>query len=74
MVSAGRSVASSFEISTKWVEHDQVERGKGRELLEISYLKIIRSEDEPRSDHIGRVFLCDTSHWIKQKDETQTTR
>jgi hypothetical protein len=55
---------------TKWVEHDQVERGKGRELLEISYLEIIRSEDEPRPDHIGRVFLCNTSHRIKQKDET----
>lgn len=53
---------------TKWVEHDQVEGGRGRELLENSYLKIIRSENEARPDHIGRVFLYDRSLRIKQKD------
>jgi hypothetical protein len=53
---------------TKWVEHDQVEDGRGRELLENSYLKIIRSENEARPDHIGRVFLYDKSLRIRQKD------
>jgi hypothetical protein len=53
---------------TKWVEHDQVTDGRGRELLENSYLKIIGSEGEPRPEHIGRVFLHDRSLRIKQED------
>jgi hypothetical protein len=53
---------------TKWVEHDQVTEGRGRELLENSYLKIIGSEKEPRPVHIGRVFLHDKSMRIRQND------
>jgi hypothetical protein len=33
---------------TKWVEHDQVTDGRGRERWEKSYLGIIGSENEPR--------------------------
>jgi hypothetical protein len=53
---------------TKWVEHDQVTDGRGRELLENSYLEIIGSEREPRPDHIGRVFLHDKSLRMKPQD------
>jgi hypothetical protein len=53
---------------TKWVEHDQVTGARGRELLENSYLKVIGSENEPRPEHIGRVFLHDKSLRIRQND------
>jgi hypothetical protein len=56
---------------TKWIEHDQVTEGRGRELLENSYLKIIGSESEPRPEHIGRVFLHYKSLRVKQNDALQ---
>jgi len=62
---AGKTIGVEL---TKWVEHDQIEGGRGRELLENSYLNIIGSENEPRPDHIGRVFLHDKSLRIKPKD------
>lgn len=62
---SGRTIGVEL---TKWVEHAQVTNGRGRELLEDSYLKIIGSENEPRPDHIGRVFLHDKSFRMKQED------
>lgn len=42
---------------TKWIDDAQITSAKGGELLERSYLKIIASQDEPRPEHIGNVFL-----------------
>jgi hypothetical protein len=54
---------------TRWVEHDQITNGRGREFFENSYLKIIASENEPRPDRIGWVWLHDKSQRIKPEDE-----
>ena len=53
---------------TKWVKHDQVTDGKGRDLLETSYLKIIGSENEPRPDRIGRGRFGRQIDAVKQED------
>jgi len=42
---------------TKWVEGGQLEHAKHREERENSYLELIGSENEPRPEHIGRVWL-----------------
>jgi hypothetical protein len=56
---------------TKWVEHEQVTEGRGREFFENSYLKIIASESDPRPDRIGWVWLHDKSQRIKPEDEAR---
>ena len=56
---------------TKWVEHNQVTSGAGRERLEKSYLKIIASEKEPRPSHIRQVLLYDKSLRIEQADRVE---
>jgi len=53
---------------TKWVEHGQVTTGRGRELLENSYLKLIGSNNEPRPEHIARALLYDKSLRMKPED------
>jgi hypothetical protein len=68
MSASGKTIG--VEI-TKWVEHAQVTDGKGRELLERSYDRIIRSEDEPRPDHIGFVHLHDKSLRIRKEDTSE---
>jgi len=56
---------------TKWVEHNQVTAGAGRERLEKSYLKIIASEKESRPNHIRQVLLYDKSLRIDQADRIE---
>ena len=56
---------------TKWVEHNQVTAGAGRERLETSYLKIIASEKEARPSHIRQVLLYDKSLRIEQADRVE---
>jgi hypothetical protein len=56
---------------TKWVEHDQVTNGRGREFFESSYLRIIESENEPRPDRIGCVLLNPKSERVRPDDKTQ---
>ena len=56
---------------TKWVEHNQVTAGAGRERLEESYLKIIASETEPRPNHIRQVLLYDKSLRIEHADRVE---
>jgi hypothetical protein len=65
---SGKTIAVEL---TKWVEHAQVTDGKGRELLESSYDQIIRSENEPRPDHIGFVHLHDKSLRIRKEDTSE---
>ncbi len=55
---------------TKWVEHNQITSGKAQEFLERSYLKVVASENEPRPDHIGWVWLYPKSR-IKQTDQAR---
>jgi hypothetical protein len=56
---------------TKWVEHDQVTAGVGRDRLEKSYLKVIASEKEPRPDHIRQVILYDKSLRIDRAEQAE---
>jgi hypothetical protein len=56
---------------TKWVEHTQVTTGSGRTLRENQYLRVVRSEDEPRPEHVGRVFLYDKSMKLKASEQNQ---
>jgi len=53
---------------TKWVEHNQVTAGAGRERLEKSYRKIIASEREPQPTNIRQVLLFDKSLRMKPED------
>jgi len=59
---------------TKWVEHEQITDGSARMLLEDSYLAVIRSENEPKPDRIGRVVLYDKSKRLKPEDQAQFRR
>ncbi|HET7104208.1 MAG TPA: hypothetical protein VFI20_08975 [Terracidiphilus sp.] len=56
---------------TKWVEHNQVTSGAGREKLEKGYLEIIASEKVPKPDHIRQVLLYDRSSRIAQSDQAK---
>jgi hypothetical protein len=56
---------------TKWVEHDQITDGRGRKLLEDSYLAVIKSEKEQKPDRIGRVVLYDKSKRLKPEHRAQ---
>jgi hypothetical protein len=53
---------------TQWVEHDQLSTGKAREFFEKSYLKVIRSEDEIRPEHIGTVWLFPKGRRVRSLD------
>jgi hypothetical protein len=68
MTASGRRIGVEL---TKWVEHQQVTAGRGRKLLENSYLAVIASEREPRPEHIGIVHLHDKSLKLKQADTAQ---
>jgi hypothetical protein len=59
---------------TKWVEQDYVKSGKAREKIENAYLRIVASEQEPRPDKIGWVWLDDKHRRVKQRNETQFRR
>jgi hypothetical protein len=56
---------------TKWVERSQLEAGKIREGVEGSYLTVVASENEPRPDKIGLVWLYDRHRRVKPKDAAQ---
>ncbi len=56
---------------TKWVEHSQITSGKANEFLERSYLTAIASENVPRPDRIGWVFLCTKPRRLKPADHAQ---
>jgi hypothetical protein len=53
---------------TQWVEHDQLSTGKAREFFENSYLKVVRSEDEFRPEHIGMVWLFPKGRRVRSQD------
>jgi hypothetical protein len=56
---------------TKWIEHNQVTSGAGRDRLEKSYLQIIASGRESKPDHILKVQLYDKSLRIEQADKAE---
>ncbi|MGB8886506.1 MAG: hypothetical protein WCC87_07260 [Candidatus Korobacteraceae bacterium] len=62
---SGRNIGVEL---TKWVEHDQVTKARGRESLENSYLRICESEKQIRPEHIGIAFLHDKSLKMKPAD------
>jgi hypothetical protein len=65
---SGRTVGVEL---TKWVNHDQVTSGRARELLQNSYLKVVGSENEPRPDRIGWVWLLVQPKRIRPADQLQ---
>lgn len=65
---SGRTIGVEL---TKWVEHTQVTTGSGRTLRENQFLTVVKSEDVPRPEHIGRVFLYDKSVRLKASEQNQ---
>ncbi len=65
---SGRTVGVEL---TKWVERDQLESGKAREKIESGYRRLVASEQEPRPNNIGWVWLYDKHRRVKPKDEAQ---
>jgi hypothetical protein len=59
---------------TKWVEHDQIIRGKSRESFENSYLKIINSREEPIPERMGWVLLNPKPERVRPEHEAQFRR
>jgi len=55
---AGKTIGVEL---TKWVEHDQIEGGRGRELLENSYLKILAAKMSQDLTTLGG-SSCTTNH------------
>ena len=56
---------------TKWVDREQLEDRKPGKSDTHASLRIVASEQEPRPDNIGWVWLYDKHRRVKPKDEAQ---